>query len=118
ERHGSGLSKGPLRLRTTDLTAALEIIRIGGHGHLGPRGELLGIADQTGEETTLSVKNLNTAPVPGVRIPRTDIDVTRGVHCHVSRIRQRRPLRARAADLGHKLTIAGEFLHPMALVIS
>src|SRR5207237_3178664 len=83
ERDCSGLSEGPLRLRTMDLTTALEIVRIRGHGHLGPRGELLGIADQTSEETALSVKDLHTAPVPGVRVPRADIHVACGVHCHI-----------------------------------
>src|SRR5215510_5184223 len=38
EYHCSGLGEGPLRFCTTDLTAALEIIRIRSHGHLGPRG--------------------------------------------------------------------------------
>jgi hypothetical protein len=100
-----------------DLTAALEIVRIGGYGHLGPHGELLGVADQTSEETALSIKDLNTASIPSVLIPRTDIHVAFGVNCHVGRIRQRTTLRAGAADLGHEVTIAGEFLHSMVLVI-
>src|SRR2546423_10242120 len=100
-----------------DLTATLEIVRISSHGHLGPLGELLGVANQTGEKTALRVKHLNTAPVPGIFVPCADIHIAFGVYCHVSRIRQRSPLRARAADLGHEVTIAGEFLHSMVLVI-
>src|SRR5436853_2365730 len=86
ECYRGGLGEGPLRLRTMDLPAALEIVCIRRHSHLGPHGELLGVAHQTGEETTLSVKDLNTAPVPGVPIPRTDIDVAVKVHGHVGRI--------------------------------
>src|SRR5215813_9893962 len=33
EHHGGGLGEGPLWLRTMDLTAALEIVRISGYGH-------------------------------------------------------------------------------------
>src|SRR6266568_1620617 len=73
ECYRGGLGEGPLRLRTMDLPAALEIVRIRRHSHLGPHGELLGVTRQTGEETTLSIKDLNAAPVPGVLIPGADI---------------------------------------------
>src|SRR5262245_255046 len=59
ERDRGGLGEGPLWLCTLHLAAALEVVRIRGHGHLGPPGELLGVADQTSEETAGGVKNLN-----------------------------------------------------------
>src|SRR4030095_3309823 len=98
ERHCSGRGKGPLWLRTAHLTTALEIVRIGSDSHLCPHGELLGVAHQTGEEMTLRVEDLNTAPVPGVFVPGADIHVTIGVYGHIGRIRQRCPLGARATD--------------------
>src|SRR5262249_3227006 len=99
ERDRGGLGEGPLRLCTTHLTAAREIVRSRRYGHLGPRGKLLGVADQTREETTLRVKDLHPAPVPGVLVPGADIHVAVRVYGHVGRIRQRGSLRARAADL-------------------
>src|SRR4030095_14362237 len=115
--YGGRLREGPLRLSTRDLTTALEIVRIRRHGHLSPQGELLGVADQTREETALSIKDLDTTPIPGILVPRTDIHVAVGVYGHVGRIRQRTSLRARGTDLSHEVTIAGVFLDPMIFVI-